>query len=218
MAVGRDVYFGATDGRLFSSTPARGRIRWAYDTGGRINSSPSILRNRIFISTYAGSIWCLRRNDGHKIWCTTSGVTSSATRASTRARRRTAGGCSQLPVGQRRRALRARRAHICGRTSVNSLGYATPAVAHGRVFVGGFDGRCARARATTASRSGAAASAAGSSGPQSWSATSSSSRSSSGNVRAARHRREGRLAARHRQVLARDRHRAITTSSRSTES
>ena len=36
------VYFGATDGRLFAVDVETGRVRWAYNTGGRINSSPSI--------------------------------------------------------------------------------------------------------------------------------------------------------------------------------
>ena len=65
VAIGRVAYFGATDGRLFAVYVRTGRIKWAYDTGGRINSSPSIYRNHIFITTYAGSIFCLRVNDGH---------------------------------------------------------------------------------------------------------------------------------------------------------
>ena len=59
--IGRVVYFGATDGRLFAVYVRTGHVKWAYDTGGRINSSPSISGNRIFISTYAGSIYCPSR-------------------------------------------------------------------------------------------------------------------------------------------------------------
>ena len=43
-------------------------MRWAYDTGGRINASPSIWGNRICISTYAGSLFCLDRRNGRKLW------------------------------------------------------------------------------------------------------------------------------------------------------
>ena len=39
--------------------------------------------------------------------------------------------------------------HTIWQSSVNSLGYATPAVAHGRIFVGGFDGRVRALRAST---------------------------------------------------------------------
>ncbi|HWJ45371.1 MAG TPA: PQQ-binding-like beta-propeller repeat protein, partial [Gaiellaceae bacterium] len=68
VAVRRLVYFGATDGRLFAVYVRTGHIKWAYDTGGRINSSPSILGNRIFVTTYAGSVWALNRSTGRKIW------------------------------------------------------------------------------------------------------------------------------------------------------
>ena len=38
------AYFGATDGRLFAVDVDTGHVRWAFDTGGRINSSPSLSR------------------------------------------------------------------------------------------------------------------------------------------------------------------------------
>ena len=68
MAIGNTVYFGATDGRLYAVNAATGAVRWAYDTGGRINASPSIWGNRICIATYAGSLFCLDRRDGDKLW------------------------------------------------------------------------------------------------------------------------------------------------------
>ena len=34
------VYFGATDGRLFAVDADTGKIRWVYNTGGRINRAP----------------------------------------------------------------------------------------------------------------------------------------------------------------------------------
>ena len=47
-----------------------GRVRWAYNTGGRINSSPTVFGPRVCITTYAGSIFCLRRSNGAKLWST----------------------------------------------------------------------------------------------------------------------------------------------------
>jgi outer membrane protein assembly factor BamB len=149
VAVRRLVYFGATDGRLFAVYVRTGRIKWAYDTGGRINSSPSILGNRIYISTYAGSIWCLNRATGHKIWSKYlsrdfvryesfyASVSTDGKRLFTISR---SGGVY---------ALSASDGHVIWRSSVNSWGYATPAVAHGRVFFGGFDGRVRALRAST---------------------------------------------------------------------
>jgi outer membrane protein assembly factor BamB len=149
VAVQRLVYFGATDGRLFAVYVRTGNIKWAYDTGGRINSSPSILGNRIFVSTYAGSIWSLRRSDGHKNWVHYFGrdllrSESFYASVSTDGRR-----LFTISRSGHIYALSASDGHTIWRSSVSSLGYATPAVAHGRVFVGGFDGRVRALRAST---------------------------------------------------------------------
>lgn len=149
IAVKRLVYFGATDGRLFAVYVRTGRIKWAYNTGGRINSSPSILGNRIYVSTYAGSIWCLNRSNGNKIWdhymrrdvlryeSFYASVSTDGKRLFTISR---SGGVY---------ALSASDGHLLWRSSVNSWGYSTPAVADGKVFIGGFDGRVRALRAST---------------------------------------------------------------------
>ena len=65
------AYFGAHDGRLlFAVRASSGRIRWAYDTGGRINASPSVYGRRVCVTTYAGSIFCLNKDTGQKLWST----------------------------------------------------------------------------------------------------------------------------------------------------
>ena len=60
------AYFGAQDGRLFAVFAKSGRVRWAYDTGGRINASPSVYGDRVCITTYAGSIFCLNARTGEE--------------------------------------------------------------------------------------------------------------------------------------------------------
>ena len=60
------AYFGAQDGRLFAVFAKSGRVRWAYDTGGRINASPSVYGDRVCITTYAGSIFCLEGANGRE--------------------------------------------------------------------------------------------------------------------------------------------------------
>jgi outer membrane protein assembly factor BamB len=149
VAVRRLVYFGATNGRLYCVYTRTGHVKWAYNTGGRINSSPSILGNSIFVTTYAGSIWRLNRDNGHKIWSKYLSrdfvrYASFYASASTDGKRlftiSRSGGVY---------ALSASDGHVIWRSSVNSWGYATPAVAHGRVFFGGFDGRVRALRAST---------------------------------------------------------------------
>jgi outer membrane protein assembly factor BamB len=140
VAIGRVAYFGATDGRLFAVYVRTGRIKWAYDTGGRINSSPSIYRNRIFITTYAGSIFCLRLSDAHKIWSTylrrnVLQYESFYASPSTDGRR-----IFTISRSGDIFALSARTGHVIWRAHVGGYGYSTPAIANGRVFIGGFDG------------------------------------------------------------------------------
>jgi outer membrane protein assembly factor BamB len=143
------AYFGATDGRLFAVNVATGRVRWAYNTGGRINSSPSIWGNRICITTYAGSIFCLDRRNGTKLWSTY--VKRDAFRyesfyasPSTDGRRLFTTARSGKVV-----ALDATNGHILWTQTVGTPGYPTPAVAYGRVFVGGWDGVLRSFRADT---------------------------------------------------------------------
>ena len=146
------VYFGSHDGRLFAVSAASGRIRWAYDTGGEINASPSVYGRRVCITTYAGAFFCLDRRTGEKLWSTY--VQRDAFRYDSFY-------SSPSTDGQRLYAISRSGQVVAVRTSdgaivwthqVNGWGYTTPAVAFGRVFVGGFDGRLRAYRATTGDR------------------------------------------------------------------
>jgi outer membrane protein assembly factor BamB len=137
---GKTAYFGATDGRLFAVDVDTGHVRWAFDTGGRINASPSLAEGRVCITTYAGSIFCLRQRNGEKLWSTY--VKRDAFRyesfyasASTDGRRLYTIARSGKIV-----ALNATTGNVLWTDSVNSLGYSTPAVGTDRIFVGDFNG------------------------------------------------------------------------------
>ena len=134
------AYFGATDGRLFAVVAATGRIVWAYDTGGRINSSPSLSGNRVCITTYAGSILCLRRIDGRRQWITfvkrdSFRYESFYASASTDGER-----LYTIARSGKILALAVTTGEVLWTQRVNSLGYSTPAIGGDRIFVGGFDG------------------------------------------------------------------------------
>ena len=149
LVIDQTVYFGATDGRLFAVDVRTGRVRWAYDTGGRINSSPSAWGNRIYITTYAGSIFCLRRSDGKRLWRTyirrdTLRYESFYASASTDGKRvYTISRSGKVVV------LNARTGQVVWTRDQRGYGYSTPAVAAGRIFVGGFDGALHAYRSTT---------------------------------------------------------------------
>ena len=146
VAIGRVVYFGATDGRLFAVYARNGHVKWAYDTGGRINSSPSISGNRIVITTYA--IFCLRASDAHKIWSTylkrdALRYDSFYASASTDGRR-----IFTISRSGKIYTLSARTGHVIWTSHVGGYGYSTPAISRGRVFIGGFDGGLRAIRAS----------------------------------------------------------------------
>ncbi len=125
---------------MFAVYVRTGRVKWAYDTGGLINASPSISGNRLFISTYAGSIFCLRASDGHKIW----------DRYFRRDVLRDESFYASPPTDGKRvfsiarsgkiYAVSASDGHVIWTAQVGGYGYSTPATADGRVFIGGFDG------------------------------------------------------------------------------
>jgi outer membrane protein assembly factor BamB/O-antigen ligase len=147
VVVDRLVSFGATDGRMFAVYVGTGRVKWAYDTGGRINASPSIVGRRVCITTYAGSIFCLDRNTGRRLWSTYIRrdflrYESFYASASSDGRR-----LFTLSRAGKVVALSAATGRVLWTHSLGVLGYSTPAVAHGRVFVGDFNGilHCYRA-------------------------------------------------------------------------
>jgi outer membrane protein assembly factor BamB len=153
LVVDRYVYFGSTDGRLFSVYWRTGRVQWAYQTGGRINASPSVWGNRIWITTYAGSIFCLRRSDGHRLWVKyvkrdPFRYDSFYASASTDGR-----GVYTVSRSGGVIALSAQSGRVLWRHDVGRLGYSTPAIAYGRIFVGGWDGALHAFWARTGKRS-----------------------------------------------------------------
>ena len=128
---------------------ATGRVRWAYDTGGRINASPSVWGPRVCITTYSGSVFCLRKTTGEKLWSTY--VSRDSFRNESFYASPSTDGQRLYTVARSGKvvALDARDGDIVWTGRVGGLGYTTPAVAHGKVFVGGFDGRLRAYQATT---------------------------------------------------------------------
>src|SRR5207344_596365 len=55
-------------GRLFALDVRTGKPRWVYDLGGRISSSPSVVGDKVCITTYSGAVACVRRATGERVW------------------------------------------------------------------------------------------------------------------------------------------------------
>src|SRR4051812_26021932 len=140
VVIGNIGYVGATDGRVLAFDVRTGRVRWAYDTGGRINSSPSIWGDRLCITTYAGSIFCLGRSNGHKLWhryVKRNALIDESFYASA-----STDGKRLFTISRDGKvvALSAVSGRRLWTHDLNTTGYSTPAIAHGRVFIGDFRG------------------------------------------------------------------------------
>nr|MBA3433590.1 PQQ-like beta-propeller repeat protein [Actinomycetota bacterium] len=125
-----------------------GRVRWAYRTGGRINASPSVFGGRVCAGTYAGSIVCLDKDTGRELWTTYS--RRDAFRYDSFYASASSDGDRLYSVARSGRviALDVTNGDVAWTGRVGGLGYTTPAVGEGRVFVGGFDGRIRALRST----------------------------------------------------------------------
>ena len=143
------AYFGSHDGRLFAVRADNGQIRWAYQTGGRINASPSVFGGRVCVTTYAGSFVCLDRRTGVEEW--TTYLKRDAFRYESFYASSSSDGERLYSLSRAGTvyALDASSGRVVWRAGVGGLGYTTPAVAEGRVFAGGFDGRMRAFRATS---------------------------------------------------------------------
>ena len=61
-----NVYFGCHD-NCFYSLDSKGTIRWQFQTGDKIYSSPLLLNNRLYVSVNKGDILCLSLT-GELVW------------------------------------------------------------------------------------------------------------------------------------------------------
>jgi outer membrane protein assembly factor BamB len=143
------AYFGSHDGRVFAVRSDNGRILWAYQTGGRINASPSVFGGKVCVTTYAGSFVCLDRGTGEERW--TTYLKRDLLRYESFYASPSSDGARVYSVARSGKvaALDASSGRIVWTAGVGGLGYTTPAVADGRVFAGGFDGRLRAFRATS---------------------------------------------------------------------
>ena len=68
VAIDNTAYFGVTDGRLFAVDTRTGRCAGPTTRAAASTRARRSAGNRICITTYAGSIFCLNRLNGHKLW------------------------------------------------------------------------------------------------------------------------------------------------------
>jgi outer membrane protein assembly factor BamB len=128
---------------------ATGKPRWIYDLQGRISSRPSVVGNRVCITTYTGAVGCFSRRDGHKLWLNFyrrdavqwEGFYASPSTDGSR--------IFTVALSGTVYALSVRDGHTLWTYHLNALTYGTPSISHGRVFVATLGGGIYAFRTTT---------------------------------------------------------------------
>jgi outer membrane protein assembly factor BamB len=66
---GGGVYFGSSaDGQVVALDAKTGRERWSLLTGGPVRLAPTVWRNKVYIGSDDGCVYCLRTSDGNEQW------------------------------------------------------------------------------------------------------------------------------------------------------
>ena len=68
-SAGGRLYVAARDVHtLYALDEAAGEVRWRYLAGGRVDSPPTIYRDRVLFGCADGYVYCLRATDGALLW------------------------------------------------------------------------------------------------------------------------------------------------------
>jgi outer membrane protein assembly factor BamB len=62
------VVVGGGDGFLYAFDAASGRLRWKFQTGGRVRSSPAIHNGVVYVGSYDGSVYAVHLDSGKPLW------------------------------------------------------------------------------------------------------------------------------------------------------
>ena len=72
VVVGRSVYFGCEDGKLYSVSTVSGNIRWSTQLSGPVKAAPAYYGGRLYVGDYGGSMNAVDAQTGNLIWSTGS--------------------------------------------------------------------------------------------------------------------------------------------------
>ena len=141
--VGSELVYHTMDGHVYVLDRASGRLRWSYDVGSPIESSPIVRDGVDYFGAWDGVLYALDLQTRKLVWTRSLGakITSSAALA---------GGRLFIgDYGGRLWSLAPRSGATRWVGTVNGRIYGTPAVAGGRVFVPSSDGGSVSAFSTT---------------------------------------------------------------------
>lgn len=63
------LYFGSSvDGKIYALDAASGKEQWSFFTGGPVRFAPAVWRDRLFVASDDGYLYCLATADGKLLW------------------------------------------------------------------------------------------------------------------------------------------------------
>jgi outer membrane protein assembly factor BamB len=144
-AGGASVYFAVNRGGyggIAGSGPAKvvamnrrtGRIRWAKRLGSASETSPLVVKERVYVGSQGGTVYALSAKSGRLLWRYQAGGPVKGALAYSRGR------VYFGDYGGSVTALRAKSGSVAWRAGGYGQIYATPAVAFGRVYIGSKSG------------------------------------------------------------------------------
>ena len=68
VVIGRTVYFGCEDGKLYAISTGRGQVRWSTQLGGPIKSAPAYYGGRLYVGDYGGHMNAVDAKSGKLVW------------------------------------------------------------------------------------------------------------------------------------------------------
>src|SRR5918994_1648095 len=144
-----ELYVNGFSGTTFALDAETGRVRWTRRGGGTLPSSPAIDGPRGLVASQSGTVTGLDRRTGREEW--TTYLKRDAFRYESFYASPSSDGARLYSLSRAGTvyALDASSGRVVWQAGVGGLGDTTPAVAQGRVFAGGFDGRMRAFRATT---------------------------------------------------------------------
>lgn len=147
LVVNRTLYFGAWDRRLWAidvRRPSRPRLKWRFDSGEELNSSPAYWRGTIYIGGMGGGMFAVDARTGRLRWrASGSGEGFYATPAVAYGR------VYASNVNGGVYAYGAKTGNLQWSQSAGSYAYAAPVVWNRTVYVGTYDGNMSAFDAAT---------------------------------------------------------------------
>ena len=71
----RTLFYGSSaDCKVYALDAASGRLRWSFFTDGPVRFAPAIWRDRVFVISDDGHLYCLSASDGSLLWKRRGGV------------------------------------------------------------------------------------------------------------------------------------------------